>query len=374
MQLSRVALMALLFLVACSKSKDDKGKDEPDPPPGGNNDPVAITSTSPDYPFWGGQLTITGSGFSDIKTDNVVWYIASSPCFGNEPDTAAWKRAEIVSATSTKIVIKVPYTYRKISYAPGDTSDIPCGADLLANVRVMVKGKDAAIGPKDFKPMGFPWGHSLCDNYAGAGYINDNALFPGDSVYMKLSPDINLWTQGHQSKIRLRINQKSVQIKPRQLNGCATYGFSFMLPNDDFVDFEFADDITYNYGIQFHGNYKPFTFYLDGVANSEITIPFFVSTLPKPVITKVTGDNTISKSGDLNPYWLVEGKNMYYPKGRITSSGVIPQEFTLMGQGIRESFHYQLPLSLMSVGKTYNLHVIDHYDKSKVIGSVTILP
>src|SRR6185503_12454050 len=81
---------------------------------GGNAGNLSISGTSPEYPFWGDELTINGTGFSSTKSENYVWIDGSNPCSSNgSRDSAGWRKAEIISATSTQLKIKVPYDVLK---------------------------------------------------------------------------------------------------------------------------------------------------------------------------------------------------------------------------------------------------------------------
>ena len=364
-------LVPVLLVAACKKSGNTPGAGpgpDPVPNPGGNNDPVTITGSSPEYVFWGGELTITGTGFSTTKADNFVWLPGDDNCYGtNKKDSTDWKKAEILSATATKLVIKVPYS-------TNDNGN-PCGNDLGARLRLTVKGKKTVESTFPIRTMGVPVPISFCDDYGG-GYHASGAVRPGDSALLTLggSGMINLLNSTNKNKIRLAVGGKSVPVtlKPG-VSGCGTWGLTFILPNVEFAEKQ-CTPINSTWGQA--GEMKTFKLFIDE-SQLEAKKDFFVTNLPKGVITDASGPLGVSKSAGGHPHWVVKGKNMSFRKARFT--GTSPScansgEFDITCLGYCEEFHVYVPLSLLSVGCSYNISVIDECGQSKHIGGVQINP
>lgn len=366
MQLSRVALMALLFLAACSKSKDDKGKDEPDPPPGGNNDPVTITSTSPEFVFWGEELTINGTGFSTNKADNFVWFYGDNNCGTDYRDSTDWKKAEIVSATATKLVVKVPYAMK---------DERPCGNDF-AGMHLTVKGKPTVSPTEVIKMMGVPIPQAFCDNYGG-GYYASSGIHPGDSVYLEFGGYglLNLRYTGNEDKIHLKVGTLNIPMKKwKGPSGCGSYGGSFILDRQTFAKAK-CDPLDPAWGVA--GELKKFELYIDGIALPGASKEFFVLNLPKSTVTEVSGPAEVSKSGGGNPFWKVKGKNMHYSMVKFIAlspcSGSV-ETATSVCNSFCDEFHIYIPLSLLNSECSYSMFLIDACGKTKHIGGIKITP
>ena len=130
-----ITVMALIILVACKKNTGSNTGGNPGGGNPGGAGPV-ITSTSPDYVFWGEPLTIIGTGFSTTKDNNHVWIDSDNSCSTSRLDSTDWKKAEVLSATATKLVIKAPTRM---------VDSLLCGPER-GTVHVTVNGK-TAISP-----------------------------------------------------------------------------------------------------------------------------------------------------------------------------------------------------------------------------------
>lgn len=360
----QVILTSLVLFTACSK---DKKEDDPGGG-GGNNDPVTITGTSPEFVFWGDQLTITGTGFSTTKADNFVWLMSDASCETNSQDSTDWKKAEVLSATATQLTIKIPYTT-----GPGG---FPCGPDLGASLRITVKGKPTAISPQLVKTMGFPVPISFCDNYGG-GYYASAAARPGDSVLLTYAGLglINLHNSGNQSKIRLMVGNKSIPVKIRPgVSGCGTWGLTFKL---ELLDFGAAACSPLDPAWSLAGKKNIFKLSLEGVSQSAVTKEFFVANLPYATYTGFSGPAQVSKSAGGNPFWTVTGKNMHYHRVRFDALAPCTGtsgEVSTVCNSFCDQFSFDIPLSLLNAGCTYSVRLIDQCGSTKLIGSVKINP
>ena|SRR5688572_16754520 len=97
-----VACLVIATIIAACGKGNSGGNPPPPPPPGGA---PTISSTSPDYVFWGKELTINGTGFSTTASENIVYVKGNKSC---DTDTT-WQKAQVVSATATRLVVKVPF-------------------------------------------------------------------------------------------------------------------------------------------------------------------------------------------------------------------------------------------------------------------------
>src|SRR5215218_10659389 len=97
-----------LLLFACKKKSDDTnnggGNNNGGNNNGGNNgggSSFTITGASPEYLYWGDELTINGTGFSTNKADYNIRFITDLPgC-----NMGAF---EIISATASQLKVKTP--------------------------------------------------------------------------------------------------------------------------------------------------------------------------------------------------------------------------------------------------------------------------
>lgn len=363
-KLLSVTVLTLLLIASCGKPKDDD--EGPGPGPGGNNDPATITSISPEFIFWGEQLTINGTGFSTTKTDNFVWIISDDDCGTNPQDSTDWKKAEVVSATATKLIIKVPHTI--------STSGLPCGPDLSAGLRVTVKGKSTVVPTQGIKPMGFPYPVAFCDDYPG--YHGPLAIRPGDSVLLKYGGGgmIPLHNSGNQSKIRLMIGSTPVPVKLRPgVTGCSTYGIAFQLGLLEFAK-PGCTPLDPTWGLA--GETMPMRLYIDGVTQATVTKNIFVANLPKGTISSTSGPLIVSKSAGGNPFWTVKGKSMHYRKVKFIAASPCTGsvEASTVCNSFCDEFNFNIPLSLLTPGCSYGVFLIDACDQSKSIGGIKINP
>lgn len=350
-----------ILIVGCKKNSDDDN-----PLGGGNNDPVTITSTSPEYVFWGEELTINGTGFSSNAADNFVWF-PFGDCGTNSQDSTDWKKAGVVSASSTKLIVKVPVTTQ---------NGLPCSvSDFSTLFRLTVKNKPTIVSSTSIKPMGYPVPVDFCGWYGG-GYISSKAIRAGDSVLMNYAGGglINLHSSGNQSRLKFSINDVSIPFKLRPgVSGCGTYGISFKLPINEFSTPQ-CTPVDPVFGMP--GQVKNFKLSIDGVQGAEVSRPFFIHNLPQAQYIGATGPTELSKSAGGNPFWTITGKNMTYHKVNFAaqspctgSSG----EISTLCNSFCDEFNIYVPLSLLTAGCTYNILLINVCGATQLAGSVKIV-
>lgn len=351
------AITVLLFIGACKKDSND----DDNPGGGGNNDPVTITSTSPEYVVWGQEVSINGTGFSTAMADNYVWIASDNQCGTNPQDSTDWKKATVVSATATKLVIKLPYTTH-----PSE-STLPCGPDEGAQLHVIVKGKPRVTAPQYIKTIGIPFPTFFKNDYPG--YHGPTAMRQGDSTFLRYGglSSINMNNSGYKDKIRLKINGNVVPVT-RYFQGVA-----FKLPVQDFAIAQCTNDPVWGIG----GEQKPFMIYFEGIEHATVTKNYFIGYFPNAQISNVSGPIVVSKSAGGNPFLKVSGSNMNFPKGKITPLNGCPgisQTFTLNGVNeFLSEFNVDIPLSLMNSGCSYAFRVIDPCGGERHIGNVSVV-
>jgi hypothetical protein len=355
--LSYLSCLIMILTVACSKkSKDDNNG-------GGGGGAVSISSTSPESVLWGDLLTINGTGFSNNKTDNYVWLFGDGSCGSPNNDSTGWRKAEVVSASATKLVVKMPWT---------TDANIPCGHSN-AIVKVIVNGKYAESQP--VKGMGFAVPAGFCYWYGGA-YYAPGAIRVGDSAMLEYGGHgvSNLISSGNISKLRLSVDGIPVPITPRPgVSGCDSRAVTFLLDLTKFGDPKCEPKDSYWGGT---GKKRNFTFYINEQEQSKVSKEYWVFSLPKPTYGGVTGPTTVSKLAGGNPEWTVTGNNMYYHKVRFTAmspcTGTVEAETTC--NGFCDQFIFGIPLSLLTGGCSYNVSLLDICGGVKGIGTVVVNP
>lgn len=350
--------VAFLF-TACSKGGDNGGEQPPPPPPppppGGA---PTITSTFPEYVFWGKELTIDGSGFSTKASDNIVYLKGNKSC---DTDTT-WQKAEVLSATATRLKVKVPYIIRP--------NGVPCGNDY-AYVRVTVNNK-SVTSTKAVKQVG-PLQIEICHPFGVGPDGYPKTLRPGDSSVVSAHL-YTLYTResGYYDKIKLAVNDLHVETVDRSFPGATCGGLTFMLSpaaysslgNCDKPFPEWTGDPARKLRITARIDGTDFTDTADG----------YVFNQPITSITNVEGNTIISKSAGGNPSLLVKGKYMHFNTVRWSTLNELPISVAV-NVGVTETeFYISVPVGQMLAGKTYSGSGINSCGKSVPITAVKIVP
>lgn len=349
-------LIAALF-ITCSKGGNNGGGGTPPPPPPGAA--PTITSTSPEYVFWGQELTINGTNFSTTANDNIVYVKGNQAC---DPDTT-WQKAQVVSATATKLVVKVPFITK--------SNGVLCGNDW-GRVRVTVGGK-SFLREEAVKFVG-PLVISMCHPFGVTIGEYPNTYRPGDSVVMSA----HLWTlygreSGFYDKIKLRVGNKQLAIKDRYFQGATCGGLTFVLEPTEFCEVTNCSKPNPNY----QGDpARKFTF----IANVEgtdfaDTADVFVFNHPRMVVSGFEGNTNVSKLAGGNPYILVKGKYMYFNEVAWSTQGEPAFHTAVNGLSLSDTEHQVgIPLSLMSAGKSYTATGKTPCGTTVNLFSVSIMP
>lgn len=95
-----LGLLITVFIISCSKNDDDNEKDPDDNTDSGT---VTVNSYSPDFPIWGGVITIDGKGFGTNKDEIEVFFPGTSTV--SESKT----KGEVLEVNNQQIKVKIPY-------------------------------------------------------------------------------------------------------------------------------------------------------------------------------------------------------------------------------------------------------------------------
>lgn len=363
MNLNKLAAIAILAALHGACASDDN---EPDPSNSGNKDgKVVITGTSPEYTFWGDELTITGSGFSEVKDENVVTFVNSYPKTSGLKLTSKEGDIEIVSASKTKLVIRVPYLVEE------QASGQHIWGEDFARIEVAVKNEKDTSEIAKF--MGLPhvgkfqyhygWFHLAGIARSGDSVILGGGFWGSWSGAGELHPK----KAGVYEQLRLKVDGIPVPIRYRKISN-SIQGWALFLPAEEFSEVVCAEG--------WGDRPMTFEFFVNGTdkkASRELGVTY----LPKSEYYDVTGPSEVSKAAGGVPAWTVTGKNMIYHVARFvpecghatTATTSIANENT-----IKSEYTIGIPLSLMEANCLYKVYLLTPCDQSKSIGSVYINP
>ena len=204
--------MCTCLILACQDSDDDDSSASPPVVNPGPQSDLSIGDVS-QYTFWGEVMTITGTGFSTKKEDNIVTFqevyqtaVPERQCSFSTKDGILI----VEEATPTKLKIRVPICSRY-----GKLED---GIDYCKGIKVHVNGKEAVYNSV-IKFLGGPYYSRAC------GAPGPLPFSPGDTSYITLDleglnniqsiteagyklSDVRMWIDG------TPINYKLVEPEP----------------------------------------------------------------------------------------------------------------------------------------------------------------
>jgi hypothetical protein len=373
--LSLACVAGLMLLAGCKKSND--------PAPNNNNNngghpsgsAVKITGTSPEYTWWGDELTITGTGFSAVKEENKIRFVKNSQSTGSQgyaPHlvfTSDGGDIQITSASETQLKIRIPF----------ETEDDKLGGHRyysLDGTFVEVTVKESVDTTDLVKFLGLPFVGPIEYHYGwheelrNIARLGDSLLLSGGFSGMLSGSFLFPTYAGVYDKLRLRINGGEVPLKRRTVGGHP--GWALYLPSDQYREF--------NCAVGEHGwNDHPmdFEFYVEGTTKKDIR-QLYVQYLPPQQVTSVVGSPYVSKSAGGTPEWHVNGKDMYYTIARFTPTvynecpGATVVEVAVQSPGgFSDLLNVGIPLSVM-VECSYTVVLWDPCGGGKSIGSVGI--
>ena len=361
-----VALYLLTFVFSGGSKDDEDDDSNPGNPQGGGK--VNIISLSDEYVFWGEELTITGTGFSEVKAENVVTFVNSYPKTPGLKLTSNGGDIEIVSASPTNITIRVPYN---IDVVGGTTH---YNGEDFARIEVAVKSeKDTS---EQVKFIGMPRVGNF--DYHYGWYDLGGVTRSGDSVVISSgfygsasgAGELHPKQAGVYDKLRLTVNGIPVAMKPRKISQSIN-GFGIYLPAEEFSEIN-CDEGANGWG--------------DRAMNFELSVldtdikssrTLYVTYLPETSVSYADGPAQVSKSVGGNPYWTVTGDDMYYSHAVFHPGcgGATNAEVLIATPGtINTEYQISIPLSLMVENCPYTIYLKTPCDETKLIGNVTIKP
>lgn len=353
----RITVTAMFWVLAVSCSDDPADDQTPGPGPGPSPTPSGVTVTSvTEGAFWNDEITLTGTGFSATKTENLVKFIKVQPASCSINYTSDGGDIEIISATATTLKIKVPARYNPFG-------EIACGPEV-ADIEVTVNGKSGTF--KEARFSGVPRIGKFLYHYGGFADPNFHPL--GDSVIIaanllgsapKSSPYWN--------KLRLSVDGQHVPFKWRTIN--LNTGAAFILPAEDFrvSDCPLALDGYPN------ARKVKFKFYIQDT-DKESAIDLYIQKVPTATAGCSNCKSTLNKTMGEKVTWKIEGQNMsLFTKARYSPANEScgpPQDVAISGS--EELINFEMPSSILAAGCQYTVFLVDHCDGVTPIGSISV--
>jgi len=382
--LSVVIILGLVgVLVSCSEEQDQNPTNNNPTTPTNPNNPntpgnpvptpaLEISTTSPEFIFWGDELTLTGKGFSSKLEDNFVWLKSETASLGscpsdNRTDSTGWRKATVLRATDTSLTVKVPY-----KPASETSNNRACGV-INPMVSVTVGGRTAVS--ERVKLLGIPYISDMC--YSNSGF-KGAGLIPGKALENQISiPGIGLYgaSSGIDEKVKLFVNGVFLPLTKVESTGptnCAS-SYKFVIP------IEFADGSCDPDPIRTgrFSNMMDFVAVVEGTTKSSEKYSYPVSSFPDLSVRTFT-QRFFSYSEAGNPEIVLEGIGLnWYREARFLpqSGGASCTLATIapVPSGDGTGLTITIPLAQMSVGCTYALSLVDVCGRtSGQVGLVTI--
>jgi len=340
--------MFLIAALALSCSKDD----DPNPPPGpgGGGGDVSITSVEGGHMFWGDEMTITGTGFSATKADNIVKLTQVTLDFcGLSYTSAAGGVIEIVSATTTQLKVKIPY--KQINDTP------VCGPER-ATVEVTVNGKTGKKEGVKFNALprigAFNYHYGWFD-IPSVTRIGDSVMLEGgmNGYYSKES---ELW-----GDTKVSIDGAIINSKYRTIG--LESGWAFYLPVEEYGAMScssepegWAPARKMNFAIS--------------VAGKSASTELWVQYLPVANASCEDCPGTVAQLGPAGT-WKIIGKDIYFTEVRFSPQapcGGPSQGMLLNKDEFDDEFEFQVPLAMLTIGCSYSVSLADPCDRTLFLG------
>lgn len=354
----------LIGLVGCAEEQDPNNPNINNPTNPNVPNPIVsveITETSPEFTFWGDELTLTGKGFSTKLEDNFVWVKnetgALGTCYSGNPndrnDSTGWRKATVLKATSTSLTIKVPY-----KTASENSNNRACGA-INPNISVTVNGKTAVS--EKVKLLGIPYIADVC--YTNSGW-KGAGMIPGKELENQISiPGVGLYGEaaGVDEKMKLFVNGVYLPLNKVESTGptnCSS-SYKFVIP------LEFANGNCSTPDPVLTGrfaNMMDFVAVIDGTTKSSEKLTYPVSSFPDRTFSTFT-QRSFSHSAAGNPEIVLEGKGLnWYREARFnpqSSSGCTLATIGPVPSPDGSNLTILVPLAQMHPGCSYTLSLVD---------------
>lgn len=368
----------LIGLAGCAEEQDPSNPNTNNPNnPNNPNIPnptasVEITETSPEFIFWGDELTLTGKGFSTKLEDNFVWLKNETTAFGSCPsdirtDSTGWRKATVLRATATSLTIKVPY--KKASETSNNRA---CGV-INPNVSVTVNGKTAVS--EKVKLLGIPYIRDIC--YTNSGW-KGAGMIPGKELENQISiPGVGPYGDdaGVDEKMKLLVNGVYLPLTVVESTGptnCAS-SYKFVIP----LDFANGNCSTSDPVLTGRfANMMDFVAVIDGTTKSSEKLTYPVSSFPDRTFNTFT-QRSFSYGAAGNPQIELTGTGLnWYKEARFSPQGTTGCTLATIGPVPSEGgtrLTIGIPLAQMHPGCSYLLTLVDVCGRvSNQVGRVTI--
>jgi len=352
-----VSALIMLVIVSCSDDSDDPLQKQNQNT--NNNTSAGGQVTITDIPsgvFWGEELTISGTGFSAIKEENIVRFTKLPPLSCPLQYTSATGGdIQVISATATQLKIKVPL--RLVQGNPA------CGS-LSADIEVSVKDKKDTYEGVTFGPL--PYIGTF--NYHYGWFDVPHVARVGDSVMLRgglLATGPN--GSEYWDDVRLSIDGKNIPIKFRSAG--LESGWAFLLPVSDYADMNCSDEPD-GWGAR----EMEFKFSIQGTGKSA-SRKLFVTYLPDRAASCSTCASSVSLASDETPEWVIHGLNMYYSEARFFPAACGgPSQGMAIASGLwTDEIRFEIPLSILSAGCAYNVYLTNQCDTT-YLSQINIMP
>lgn len=372
-----VLVLGIFFscLIGCAEEQDPNNPNQNNPNNPNNPNPtvsVEISATSPEFTFWGDELTLTGKGFSTKLEDNFVWLKNETPALGscsfdNRTDSTGWRKATVLRATATSLTIKVPY-----KTASENSNNRACGV-INPNISVTVNGKTAVS--EKVKLLGIPYISDIC--YTNSGW-KGAGMIPGKELENQISiPGVGLYgaSSGVDEKMKLLVNGVYLPLTKVESTGptnCSS-SYKFVIP------LEFADGNCSTPDPVLTGrfaNMMDFVAVIDGTTKSSEKLTYPVSSFPdRSFSTFIQRSFSYGAAG--NPEIVLTGKGLnWYQEARFSphlGNGCTLATIAPVPSEGGTKLTILVPLAQMNVACTYVLTLVDVCGRvSNQIGLVTI--
>jgi hypothetical protein len=348
----------IIILHSCKKKSDDTGgggSGNGGGNGGGGNTSFSISGSSPDYLYWGDELTINGSGFSTNKNEYQIRYISY-----NNPGCSLGN-FEVVSATPTQLKVKMAYGSLANSKKCGPTND---------RVMVTLNGKNDTTNAIYF--VGWPRIQGVCTHFGG--WAGDYVI-PGDSVMLNLAGATGIYASvnNNNKNAELTVDGTPVPIIWRNYSGCTNgLGAVLKLDKENYGKLKCPGDPDWGGG----GRKMLFKVSNPGTNRSD-TMSLFVEWSPTWNFGQYTGPSSVSMSAGGFPAWTIKGNNMSYQKARFTATNctLTTQEVSISHNGtFYDEGTIPIPLSVLTVGCNYQVSIITHCGVVRVLGGLQVKP
>lgn len=369
------SLLSLLLVVSsfgffsCSEEEGPNNVNNP-------NTPVVtkleIIETSPEFVFWGEEITIKGTGFSSKVEDNFVWLKGESQSFGNcaltnRTDSLGWRKATVLSATATSLTVRIPYVP-----ASQNANGKPCGV-YNPNISITVAGK-TAVTPQ-LKLLGIPFVNEVCISNSG---FKGSGIIPGKESNNVISiGGLGMFgaTSGMEAKMKLTIGPENIPLtKTNPPIATCSNGFSFTIPITMASGECTADPIRTGR----FSKMMDFVASIEGTSIRSEKFPYPVGSFPDQSIESLATQR-VSKGAGGNPEIKIKGKGLnWYKEARFNSTNIAGCPMTTIGpvpNVAGTELTVGIPLANMTAGCTYQISLINTCGVSTgQIGQVIIDP